>query len=215
MAITTYSELVTAIQSYYKDRADITTNAAEFITLGEGVFSYGFEGLAFNIPPLRCREMETVEDLTPDVDGICTIPSGYLSYKRVVEKASIRRVLDYITEDGADSIYASRPAGLACHFMIVGDDLTALPLSSNDIELTYYKQVPALTVSATTNWLLTKHPGIYLRAALFMGAEWAKDQTEMLKQGAFLAGLVNAFNAQDNLAKFGNAGIVNTDAVIW
>ncbi len=99
--------------------------------------------------------------------------------------------------------------------MIVGDALTALPISANDIELTYYAKVPALTSIANTNWLLTKHPAIYLRAALFVAAEWAKDQTEMLKQGSFLAGLVNAFNAQNDLAKFGNAGIVNTDAVIW
>lgn len=214
MTISTYTELVTAIQSYMKDRSILATNAPEFITLGEGLFSYGFEGDVINIPPLRVRDMETKTDLTP-TSNVCTLPSDYLMYKRVVELASIRRRLDYLTEDGADGLYPSRFSGLACHFIILGSTLTALPLSSNNIELTYYAKVPALTSLAATNWLLTKHPNIYLRAALFMAAEWDKDNTEMIKQGSMLAGLVNGFNSFDNLAKFANAGVTNTDVPVW
>lgn len=215
MAISTYATLVTAIGSWLKDRGSLyTTDAPDFITLGEGVFNYGFEGDVINVPALRVRDMETKTDLTP-TSNVCTLPSDYLAYKRVVELASIRRPLTYITEEGADGLYPTRAGGLSCHFMIIASTLTALPLSSNNIELTYYARVPALTASATTNWLLTKHPGIYLRAAMFMAAEWDKDDKEMLKQGSMLAGLVNGFNSADNLAKFGNAGIVNTEVVAW
>lgn len=213
MTISTYAEVVTAIQSYMLDRTDLSTNAPEFITLGEGVVNYGFDGDVVSIPALRVRDMETVDSLTPS-SNVCTLPSDYLAYKRVVEEASTRRALEYITEDAADLLYADRASGLSNHFMLVGSSLTALPLSSNDIELTYYARVPALTASATTNWLLTKHPGIYLRASLFMAAEFIKDTEEMLKQGSMLAGLVRAFNAFDQSAKFGNAGITLT-GVIW
>jgi hypothetical protein len=214
MAITTYAELVTAIQSYMLGRSDLATPAPEFITLGEGVINYGFDGNSISVPALRVRDMETTSDLSP-TNNVCTLPTDFLEYKRVVELASIRRSLDYISEVGADALYATRASGLSCHFTIVGNSLTALPLSSNDIELTYYAKVPALTASATTNWLLTKHPGIYLRASLFMAADWIKDTTEMVSQGSMLAGLINAFNAADNRAKFGYAGMTNTDVPVW
>jgi len=213
MAISTYAEVVTAIQSYMMERSDLSTNAPEFITLGEGVVNYGFQGDVINIPALRVRDMETKTSLAP-TSNVCTIPSDFLEYKRVVEEASTRRPLKYITEDGADELYPSRASGLSNHFMIIASTLTALPLSSNNIELTYYARVPALTASATTNWLLTKHPGIYLRASLFMAAEYIKDTEEMLKQGSMLAGLVKGFNNADNMAKFGNAGITLT-GIVW
>src|SRR5690606_11870740 len=155
MAIADLSDLKSAIVTFYKNRSDVGASADTLIALSEGYFN----------TELRCREMETVTSLTP-VSNVCTLPSDYLEYKRVVEEASIRRKLDYITEDAADDIYPTRPSGLSCHFMIIGDELTALPLSANDIELTYYQQLPALTESNTTNWLLTKFPKLYLHTCL-------------------------------------------------
>lgn len=213
MAITNWSELVTAIQSYMMDRTDLAANAPEFITLGEGIINYGFDGGIIEIPGLRVRDMETVVSLTPS-SNVCTLPSDYIEAKRVVELASIRRPLEPITEDAADDRYPTRSSGLACHYMIIGDELTALPLSSNDIEVTYYAAVPALTASAPTNWLLTKHPGIYLRATLFQAADWLKDGSdEVTKQASMLAALVKAFNGTDNRAKFANSGTYNREPV--
>lgn len=192
--ITTYAELVTAIGNWFMGRTDIDTDAC--IDLAE----------AYLNTRLRCRQMETVTDLTPTAN-VCTLPTDYLEYKRVIEKASIRRPLAYITEEGADSLYALRPSGLACHFMIVGSSLTALPLSANAIELTYYAKVPALSGSATTNWLLTAHPGLYLHTCLMYAAEFVEDDAKLAKETQFVGQLLEQIHALDNRAKFANAGV--------
>lgn len=199
MAIDDLSALKTALVTFYKNRSDISANADTIISLAEGMFN----------TELRCREMETVTSLTP-VSNVCTLPSDYLEYKRVVEVASIRRPLDYITEDAADTLYPTRCAGLACHFSIVGNSLTAFPLSSNDIELTYYKQIPALTEANKINWLLTRMPNLYLHTCLMYAAELTKDEEQFAKEAVLAKQMLSSLQSLDNRAKFGNAGVTLT-----
>lgn len=204
MAVTNYSELKTAFgaSGWFLGR-DMTTQVDEIIDLAE----------AYLNTKLRCRQMETTTDLTP-ASNVCTLPTDYLEYKRVVEKASIRRRLDYITEDAADRLYPTRSSGLACHFMIVGSSLTALPLSANDIELTYYQKVPALSDSATTNWLLTAHPGLYVAACKMYAAEYVEEDEIVQKEALLVGQYIENIHALDNRAKFGNAG-VTLPGVVW
>lgn len=202
MTISTYSELKTAIVNWYKDRSDLSTYADEFIDLAEAYFNLN----------LRCREMEEVAELTPS-SNVCTLPTDYIEYKRVVELASIRRPLEYITEDAADHLYPTRSSGLACHFMIVGTDLTALPLSSNHIELTYYQSIPALSGSNTTNWLLTKSPNLYLHTCLMYAAEFEKEPNQFASEAALVTRFVELLHSADNRGKFANAGITLTGTV--
>ena len=199
--ITNYSELITAGGTWFMGRTDIDVDAC--IDLAEAYFN----------TRLRCREMETVTDLTP-TSNVCTLPSDYLEYKRVVEKASIRRPLAYITEDAADRIYPTRDAGPATNFIIIGDSLTALPLSSNDIELTYFRTIPALSGSNTTNWLLTKHPNLYLHACLLYAAEFVEDDGKLQKEATFVQDYIDRLMALNDRAKFGNAG-VTLAGVVW
>ncbi len=196
MAFATYSDLKTAIQAFYKNRADVMLYAPDLIRLTE----------AYLNTELRCREMETTVTLTP-VSNIVTLPDDFLEFKRVVENASIRRPLSYITEDDADSMYATRSAGLASNFTIVGNQLQAFPLSSNTIEIVYYRTIPALSDSNPTNWLLTKFPNIYLHGALMYGAELTKDNEEMLKEATLLDKYIGNLQGLDNRSKFGNVGV--------
>lgn len=202
MSLGTYSDLKSAITNWFMGRGDLAGNADDMIDLAEAYFNM----------ELRCREMEKVETLSP-TSNVCTLPADYLEYKRVTELVSPRRKLAYITEDAADALYASRYAGPACHFTIIGNSLTALPLSVNDIELTYYQKIPALSDTTTTNWLLDRAPNIYLHSCLFYAAEFVKDNEEMAKEGALMGKFVDSLMALDNRAKFGNAGVTLQGAV--
>lgn len=199
--IADYASLKTAVSEWFLAR-DLSGDADVFIDLAEAYFN----------TKLRCREMETSTDLTP-TSNVCTLPSTYLEYKRVVELASIRRPLSYITEDAADRLYPTRASGLACHFMIVGDSLTALPLSSNDIELTFYRTIPALSGSNTTNWLLTKHPGLYLHACLLYACEFTRDE-QLTTESTFVQNYIERIHELDNRSKFANAG-VTLSGPVW
>lgn len=57
------------------------------------------------------------------------------------------------------------------YFTIEADQFRWVPVPDEayTIELIYYLRIPALTDSATTNWMLTDHPDAYLYGTLFHG----------------------------------------------
>lgn len=199
MTITSYSELKTAIVNWFKDRSDLTTYADEIIDLTEGYFN----------AELRTREMEATTNLTP-TSNVCSLPTDFLEIIQVVELTSPRRTLEYITKRVADDYYPDRSAGLSSHYMVVGSNLTALPLSSNDIELTYYQKVPALSGSNTTNWLLTKMPNLYLHGCLMYAAELTKDTELMAVEAEFVTRYRDQLQALDMRSRQASAGMYLT-----
>jgi hypothetical protein len=80
-----FADLKTDIVAYFKNRSDVAASANSFVAYSEAFFNTN----------LRCREMETVATLTP-VANVCTLPSDFLEFKRVVETASTRRELQYL-----------------------------------------------------------------------------------------------------------------------
>lgn len=201
MAITTFSELKTAIAAW-SDRTDLTAYLGDFITLATSMFNHGMDG----VQAVRARDMETVADLTP-VSGVCTLPADYLQYRRVIEKASTRRDLEYLTPIQADAMYPAGDAGYSSHFSIVGNSLRMYPVSTNDIELTYFAKIPDLSDAAPTNWLLTKHPNLYLHGCLMQLALFVRPDDDLLARSTQItSALINGINVENQLANYAKAG---------
>lgn len=197
MTITTFAELKTELASVL-DRTDLTSFMGSFIASAEANFNL----------QLRHRRMEAITDLTP-TSGVCTLPSDFIGARRVVEKASPRRELSAISMQAADQQYGFRDSGLACDYTIVGSSLYTFPLASNDIELTYYQRIPALSDANTSNWLLDECPELYLRASQLMAMEFI-DATGSNRFPVIvkMVGLLMAnLNDQSMMSLYSKAGI--------
>ncbi len=201
MAISTYSELLTAIEDW-SVRPDLTSYIPDFVTLATAMFNVGQQG----VKPVRTREMEEVATLSP-TSGVFTVPSDYLQYRRVVELASWRRELHYIAPSYAEQAYGDRPSGQPRDFTIIGSSLYAFPTTANDLELTYYQQIPNLSVSNTTNWLLTKAPHIYLHGGLFQLAMFISDNDLLQRSTAILVSAIDGLNQQDEMGNYARAAV--------
>lgn len=202
MAITDYATLVTAIGDNIA-RSDLTSYIPDFIMQAEQVFNHGSE----SIDPLRVRDMETIDDLTP-TSNVYTLPADYLQYRRVTEKSSPRRPLEYIEPTAVDQLYPLRASGFSNHFTVIGSSLYTYPLSTNDVELVYYASIPALTSVATTNWLITKAPSIYLRMSLMFAYDFIKDGDGKVAENAQMAkALIDGMNRSGMLANYARAGL--------
>ncbi len=201
-AITDYTSLQTAMGENM-GRADLATFFPDFIVMAENWLNYGSE----TVDPLRCRDMETITspNLTPTA-GVCTLPTDYLGYLRVTEVTGVRRPLSFITPDMAEINYPSRAAGLGEKFTIIGSGLYTFPLASNLIELVYYQALPPLA-SNSTNWLLTKAPGLYLRAALVQAYEFIKDGEQVAVQASLASALIKGMNRQSMVAQYARASL--------
>lgn len=201
MAITTFAQLKTALSDWSDQGTSLDSYLEDFITLTTDSFNFGAQGME----PLRVREMVAVTSLTPS-SNVCTLPTDYLEYRRVVEKASIRRDLRYIAPTAVEQYYPDRASGLASDFTIIGSSLYMYPLSTNDIELTYYQKIPALSVSNTTNWLLTKHPTLYLHGGLMHLGMFRNDDALIQRSVAMVQSYMAGMRRSGEMAEYARAG---------
>lgn len=152
MALATYSDLQTQVANWLA-RDDLTSYIPDFITL--------FEAAANR--RLRVRQMETSTTLTPS-SGSVSLPSDYLSWRRVTWAGDTRRELEYVHPSYLQSRYPTSESGEPDVFTIEGSTLKVRPVSGTSLEFDYYQKISAL--SGTVNWLFTAHPDCYLFGTL-------------------------------------------------
>jgi hypothetical protein len=184
----TYQDLIDQIVDW-SARDDVAAYIPSFIELSTSLFNNGQEGIA----PIRCREMEEVATLTIS-GGAYALPSDYLQFRKVSRVSPNRAQLSYISDTVADQVYGERLSGDARDFTIVGSSLYAYPLTSSDIEMTYYKAIPNLSASNTTNWLLTKNPSLYLHSGLMMLGMFVKDNALMSRSATLVSSAIAGMN---------------------
>jgi hypothetical protein len=76
---------------------------------------------------------------------------------------------------------------------------------SEEYALTYWAGVPALSDSATTNWLLTREPGVYLYGALIEASPYLADDSRVMVWAAQFKTIMEGMAAEDDSARYGNA----------
>lgn len=197
MAITTYSELQTAIGTFL-DRTDMTTIAPTFIALAEAQIN---RRLMKDGP---VREMMGRSDATINSEYIA-VPSDFLGAKAIyldpnylpLEFVSpediVRRKTLYPNESGDPQV-----------FSVVGGQFQFWPwggTGSFSGELTYWKKIPALTDSATSNWLLVSHPDIYLYTSLIQSAPYLKDDARLQVWGSLAEAALADLTMADQKAR--------------
>ena len=154
MAITTYSELQTAVGNWL-DHGLFAARIPEFIAL--------FEAAANR--RLRVREQEAATTLTPSA-GTAALPADYLAWRRVTWTGSPRVELQYVHPSYLQAAYPSTPSARPRVFTIEGSTLKIRPVDATALEFDYFQKIPALSDGAATNWLLAAHPDLYLFGAL-------------------------------------------------
>jgi len=80
------------------------------------------------------------------------------------------------------------------------------PDSIYTFTLSYYQQIPALSTSNTTNWLLTNYPGAYLYGSLKQGLGFIQDTDRRAEITANYNQIIAEIEKEDENRKFGGAG---------
>ncbi len=167
MSITNYSELQTAAARWLA-RADLTTLIPDFITFAEAKFNR----------TLRTAEMETRLAMTLD-EEYEDLPADYLEMRRLKVTGSDGRSLQYVTPEVMNSKNPTSAAGRAYWYTIIGSEIQFANVDSASLEMVYYAQIPALSASNTTNWLLTKYPDAYLYGTLLEAQPYIRNDARI------------------------------------
>tara|TARA_B100000949_G_scaffold174500_1_gene155028 strand:- start:509 stop:1141 length:633 start_codon:yes stop_codon:yes gene_type:complete len=170
MAITTYAELQTAAANWL-DRTDLTARIPEFIELAEANFNR----------VIRQPDMVTKNDSFSLASRYNTLPSDVLEIVRIVVDLTPVIVLEYLTpEEISERRGAMTATGKPYYFTVIGGSSNQLeivpsPDSTYTSSIVYYTRIPALSDSATTNWLLDSHPDVYLFGTLSEAEPYLKN----------------------------------------
>lgn len=194
MSITTYSELKTAIQNwainsetYFTDRID------EFIDLAEARMS----------KDLRTTDMITTSDVTVNALSVA-VPSGFSEAIRFYLDTSPKTVLDFVDLDRLYGSSASAGSGTPIMYSIEGGNFIFAPTpdSSYTGKLAYYRTVPALSDSQTTNNILTNAPEVYLAACLIEAYTFLLDDEAAAKWAGMYDVAVKKYTSADKRKQY-------------
>ena len=80
-------------------------------------------------------------------------------------------------------------------------------VTNNDVKILYYAKIPALSVSNTTNWLLTAHPDLYLAMSLGVAYGVIKNTEQEAKWLTFANNIINQIESVDKRGKFSGSAM--------
>lgn len=167
MAITTYAELNTAVANWMA-RADLTSRIPEGIALAEAKMNRR----------LRVKEMVTIDGSFSISAFTASVPTNFGGVKAFWLNQNPREFLQFNPSATMLAMVDPAATGKPRYYNVQGAvfNFAPVPDATYTATLIYYLKVPALTASATTNWMITNHPDCYLYMVLAEMAALAKDK---------------------------------------
>jgi hypothetical protein len=121
---------------------------------------------------LRVPEMETTNGSLTVSSGEISNPSDFLSWKRLtVASNGTTKLLAPLTDEQGDSL-TDGSTGQPFGYVMRGSKTILKPTPDGNYTVagTYYQKVPALSDSASTNWVISNYQDAYLYGS-FVGSE--------------------------------------------
>lgn len=199
MPITNYTELKSAVADFL-NRDDLTSVIPTFISLAEAQMQR----------VIRHHKMMQRSEAEIDTRYFA-LPSDWAETVRfhVIGDRTYRLELTSLDDMLQLRQANGNPTGIPTHFAHVGEQLEVYPTPSGtfDVELLYFKDIPTLSDSNTTNWLLTDYPDVYLYGALMQSAPYLDDDQRMQVWSTLYGNAVQAINQESKKSRYSGAGM--------
>lgn len=191
MALANYSDLLAAVGNWL-NRSDLTARIPDFIVLAEAEFNR----------LVRTPDMEATANVTV-TSGAGSLPADCLGVKTA--RIAGAGKLNFISTDEFDELSAavSPPAGNPDSYTEWGSSLHILPSGNATVAIRYFQKIPALTVSNATNWLMTRHPDLYLYATLVQSEAFGWNDERLPLWRSAVEQTISQINADGQRNKYG------------
>lgn len=173
MAISSYSELVTAVTNWLA-RDDLEDRIPEFIKLAEAKFNRTL------LHPLMEKRSTATVDIDSDEPEFVSLPGDFQSMRRVrLSTVAGKPRLEFMAQSQLEDYRYSidNVSGQPTYYTIMGSELelAATPNEEYGLEMVYRANLSALSEVNTTNWLLSLAPDAYLYGALLESTPYIGD----------------------------------------
>lgn len=199
MALTTYAELQTAVSDFL-NRDDLASAVPDFITLGEARMQRDLRHWQME---KRATASATGQYLALPADFLQPIRLHVSGQHQPLEALSYYKMQDL--RDKADDV-----TGVPKYYSMTAGQIELYPSPDDTytIEFYYIRTLPALSVSNTSNWLLSEAPDIYLYGSLIQSAPYLVQDERIVTWASLYQSAVDSLNDQSNRAKWGGGKMV-------
>ena len=190
MAISTYSELQTAVANWL-DRDDLTDRIPEFIALAEARF--------YRVLRLRSMEVKYSANTVAGQRNLA-LPTSYIQMRNFQVNTSPLTTLSYVTPEIYDRLWGGSTSGTPKFYTILANEVSfgPIPGSVMEVEMLFYKKFDNLTTLSPTNILLTDSPDLYLYGAMLEAEPFIMNDERVPLWAAALDRAVSDMQEQDN-----------------
>lgn len=148
---------------------------------------------------LRCREQISSTTLTFS-SGSANLPSDFLEAIALYDSSGYEYV-----QQPPQNVRAT--SGTQHYFTVLSSTLY-MTAADGDKTLQYYAKIPSVGDSMDdTNWLLQKHPALYMWAVSLEAAKWKKDDALEQRCAPKLSAEITAANEQDFVERYSRARV--------
>jgi len=199
MSISTYAELQSTIGDFL-NRDDLASVVPTFISLAEARINR------------ELRHFNMVKRSTAAADTRYSTPPGdWLETVRFHITDNPPSDLELISQNDMAQLreQSSNAQGRPRFYAVTAGEFEFFPTpdGSYTSELVYYADVPVLSDSNTSNWLLSKYPDIYLYGALVHTAPYLDEDQRAQTWAALYQSAIDAANRESEKARHSGSGL--------
>lgn len=206
LTLTNYTDLQTTAASFLH-RTDLTDVYPLCVSMTERVMNYGDKSLG--VTGLNTANQEMIWNSSSTIPAVMVsgnqyvaTPTDLLNMRRLFanmygQKVELKKAPIAPMELDEQAAIVSLP----CRYSVVGTRLylDPIPNSNYTMEGIYYTKIPALSASATTNWVITNFPDVYLWGVLYYATRFTTPQNPDLANNwaTQFKGGINAIQSAD------------------
>ena len=208
MAISNYTELKTAVANWL-DRDDLTDRIPEFIALAEARFN--------RVLRLRSMEVKYTADTVAGQRNLA-LPTSYIQMRNFQVNTSPLTTLSYVTPEIYDRVWGGSTTGTPKFYTILANEVSfgPIPASVQEVEMLFYKKFDNLSVTTTTNWLITNAPDIYLYGTMLEAEPFIMNDERVPLWAQALQQGISDLQEQDNKDRHSGSAlrVMNTSGYV-
>lgn len=202
-AIPNYDDLQTEIAKWLNREGDTDMEARipSFILLAESYFNR----------ELRTPEMESSKSFSVS-DEDTPLPQDYLAMRAVYQETTPDNPLTGMSPDQLRLEYLGQSGPMPRAYAIVGGGIRVAPVPQSTLVFTmdYFRRIDNLSVESPSNWLLEKHPDLYLFASLFYADQFNENPQRAVGWGQLASNIIERIKTTSTAARWGAGTRPNT-----
>jgi hypothetical protein len=189
MALATYSDLQTSFANFLH-RADLGAVIPDLIAMAEVRINGDLDA--------RLQDTQTTLATTAGVQTVA-LPTDLINIRHFSVATDPIITMVYMTPDQANKEFSTSFTGTPINYTVIGSNASLYPKPDQDygLNLIYKARIPALSITNTSNYLLSTYPNVYLYATLVKGAEYIGDSNMADAYQRMYEDAIGSVNSQD------------------